>query len=266
LITCGDARDPEVIARVLLGKKAQMVFTDPPYNIPIDGHAAGIQQNSYREFSMASGEMTPEQYSGFLNKALETLNASCAPGAIIFVSIDWRHLQPLLVNGEAIGLELKNVCVWAKTNFGMGSFYRSQTEHVVVFKVPGADHIRNFGPETNWRNRTNLWSYAGMNGFNRGRTEALATHPTVKPVALVADAIRDCSKRGGIILDAFAGSGTTLVAAHRTGRQGRGVEIDPHYVDAIVRGLEKETGEEAARDDSVTFAEARDLATRSEGA
>lgn len=197
LITCGDARDPEVIARVLQGQKAQMVFTDPPYNVPIDGHVAGIQQSRYREFSMAAGEMTPEQYRFFLEQSLSAMMTSVAPGAIFFVCIDWKHLEPLLGAGGVLGLELKNICVWAKTNFGMGSFYRSQTEHIVVFKAPGPDYIRNFGPGTKGRNRTNLWSYAGMNGFNRGRTEALATHPTVKPVALVADAIRDCSKRGG---------------------------------------------------------------------
>ena len=256
IVACGDSRDLEFVASVLGGEKAQMVFTDPPYNVPIDGYAAGIQQSRYREFEMAAGEMTPDQYREFLKQSLSAMMASVAPGAILFVCIDWRHLQVLLEVGDALELELKNVCVWAKTNFGMGSFYRSQTEHVVVFKVPGADHIRNFGPGTKGRNRTNLWTYPGANGFGRGRAEALEMHPTVKPIALVADAIRDCSKRKGIILDLFAGAGSTLLAADRTGRIGCGIEIDPRYVDTIVRQLEKETGERAIREDHVTFAEA----------
>ena len=255
VISCSDARELGVITE-LFPEKAQMIFTDPPYNVPIDGNVAGIKHSRYREFEMAAGEMSPAEYRAFLEQSMTSTLAWVAPGAIMFVCIDWRHLQVVLDVNSALGLELKNLCVWAKPNFGMGSFYRSQTEHVVVFKVPGGEHIRNFGPGTKGRNRTNLWTYAGVNGFSAGRAEALAMHPTVKPIAMIADAIRDCSNRGGIILDPFAGSGNVLVAAHRTGRIGRGIEIDPAYVDLIVKRLEQETGEDAFREDDVSFTEA----------
>ena len=255
VIACGDSRDLSVISAIF-PEKAQMVFTDPPYNVAIDGNVAGIQQSRYREFEMASGEMSPAEYREFLDRSMTSMRSCVAPGSIIYMCIDWRHLQVVLEAGAALGLELKNLCVWAKPNFGMGSFYRSQTEHVVVFKVPGADHIRNFGPGTKGRNRSNLWSYAGVSGFALGRAETLAMHPTVKPIAMITDAIRDCSKRRGIILDPFAGSGNVLLAAHRTGRMGRGIEIDPAYVDLIVTRLQAETGEDACREDGTTFAEA----------
>ena len=260
VISCGDAREPGVIP-VKIARKAQMIFTDPPYNVPIDGNVAGIKQSRYREFAMAAGEMSPGEYRDFLEQSMSSTLALALPGAIMFMCIDWRQLQLVLEVGAAHGLELKNICVWAKTNFGMGSFYRSQTEHVVVFKVPGAEHIRNIGPGSKGRNRTNLWSYAGVNGFGTGRAEALAMHPTVKPLAMIADAIRDCSERGGIVLDPFAGSGNVLVAAHRTGRVGMGIEIDPAYVDLIVNRLEQETGEDAYRDDDTTFAKASAAST-----
>ena len=266
VIGCGDARDSVMLKNVLDGEQAQMVFTDPPYNVRIDGNAAGIQHSRYPEFAMASGEMSPAEYRIFLDEALGALAATMVPGGIAYVCIDWKHLQPLLEAGAELGLEYKNLCVWAKTNFGMGSFYRSQHELVVVFKVGGGEHIRNFGPGTKGRNRTNLWSYAGVNGFSRARSEALALHPTVKPLAMVADAIRDCSKRRGIIFDPFAGSGTSLLAAHHTGRRGRGIEIDPRYVDAIVRSLERETGEKAVRPDEMTFAQASLEAVREQAA
>ena len=266
IIGCGDARDVLMLNRVLGGELAQMVFTDVPYNMNIDGNAAGIHQSRYREFAMASGEMSSAEYRIFLEQSLGALTQLILPGGIIYVCMDWKHLQPLLEVGELLNFEYKNLCVWAKTNFGMGSFYRSQHELVVVFKAGQGEHIRNIGPGTKGRNRTNLWTYAGVNGFSRGRSEALALHPTVKPLAMVADAIRDCSKRGGIILDPFAGSGTTLTAAHHTGRRGRGIEIDPFYVDTIVRRLERETGEHAIRGDGVTFAEASADAVRGQAA
>lgn len=265
-VICGDAREQAVLNELLRGEQAQMIFTDPPFNMPIDGVVAGIHQPRFREFAMGAGEMSEAQYAAFLGKSLSAMAANARPGAILYLCIDWRNVQRLLAGAEQAGLEVKNICVWAKTNFGMGSFYRSQHELVVVLKVPGGEHIRNFGPGTKGRNRTNLWSYAGVNGFSRGRAEALAVHPTVKPVAMIADAIRDCSKRAGIILDPFCGSGSTLVAAHRTGRRGYGVEIDPLYVDTIVRRMEQETGEQAVRQDRVSFAEASSAAARKEAA
>ena len=151
--------------------------------------------------------------------------------------MDWRHLGEVLAAGRAAYTDLKNLCVWAKTNGGMGSLYRSQHELVFVFKAGTGSHINNVELGKHGRYRTNLWSYAGINSFGKDRDAELALHPTVKPVALVADAILDCSKRGGIVLDAFAGSGTTLIAAEKTGRRGYGIELDPRYCDVIIRRL-----------------------------
>ena len=151
--------------------------------------------------------------------------------------MDWRHLGEVVAAGKSAYSELKNLCVWAKTNGGMGSFYRSQHELVFVFKSGTGSHINNVELGKYGRYRTNIWSYAGINSFGKDRDAELARHPTVKPVKLVADAILDCSKRGGIVLDAFAGSGTTLIAAANTGRRGYGIELDPRYCDVIVRRM-----------------------------
>jgi DNA modification methylase len=159
--------------------------------------------------------------------------------------MDWRHMSEVLQAGKTTFNELKNLCVWAKTNAGMGSFYRSQHELVFVFKSGTAPHTNNFGLGESGRHRSNLWTYAGVNSFRKDRMEDLAAHPTVKPLKLVGDAILDCSKRNGLIIDPFAGSGTTLVAAHRSGRRGAGIELDPAYIDLIVGRLEQETGSEA---------------------
>ena len=178
-------------------------------------------------------------------------------GAIAFVFMDWRHLHELLASGGAAFTELKNVIVWNKTNAGMGSFYRSQHEFVFAFKAGTAPHINNFGLGAKGRYRSNVWTYAGVNTFRKGRKEDLADHPTVKPVLLVADAILDCSRRNGIILDGFSGAGTTILAAERTGRRGYGLELDPAYVDVALKRLQKETGEEAILEDGRSWSEVR---------
>ena len=234
-LLCGDATDPDAYARLLDGAAAQMVFTDPPYNVPIDGHVSGLGKVRHREFAMAAGEMSDAAFTDFLTTVLRNLAAASVDGAIHYVCMDWRHVHELLVAGRAAYGALKNLCVWAKTNGGMGSLYRSQHELIFVFKAGTAPHINNVELGRHGRYRTNLWSYPGVNGFGKERDAALALHPTVKPIRLVADAVRDCSKRGGIVLDAFAGSGTTLVAAERTGRRGYGLELDPRYCDVIVR-------------------------------
>ncbi len=254
-IICGDSSDEVSCRRLFDGEQAQMVFTDPPYNVEIAGNVAGIRTKGYREFAMASGEMSSTEYEGFLRRHLARIAAFSQPGAIVYVCMDWRHVAELTAAAVAGGYEHKQLCVWMKTNAGMGSFYRSQHELVFVFKVPGAEHINNFGLGQKGRIRTNVWTYAGANGFRKGRSADLADHPTVKPTPMVMDAIRDCSKRNGIIFDGFAGSGTTLVAAERTGRRGFGVEIDPGYVDVILRRLEAETGLEAIHENGETFAE-----------
>jgi hypothetical protein len=189
---------------------------------------------------MASGEMSKTEFTDFLRKAFANLAFFSVDGAINFVAMDWRHCGEVLAASEGAYSDLKNICVWTKANAGMGSLYRSQHEFVFVFKVGDAPHANNVKLGAYGRNRSNVWPYAGVNSFGKGRAAKLASHPTVKPTALVADAVRDCSKRGDIVLDTFAGSGTTLVAAHRTGRHGFGMELDPAYCDLILKRLSEE--------------------------
>lgn len=236
-LICGDATDPDIYARLLEGAVAQMIFTDPPYNVPIDGHVSGLGNVKHREFAMASGEMSQDEFSAFLSTVFRNLAGYSADGSIHFICMDWRHISEVAAAGEDAYTELKNLCVWAKTNGGMGSLYRSQHELIFVFKAGAEHHINNIELGKHGRYRTNVWNYPGINSFSKNRDAELSLHPTVKPIALVADAILDCSMRGGIVLDAFAGSGTTLIAAEKTGRRGCGIELDPQYCDVIVRRL-----------------------------
>lgn len=244
-LICGDSLQSETYARLLDGDRAQMVFTDPPYNVRIDGHVSGLGKAQHREFAMASGEMSVPEFTTFLRSVFGNLVEASCDGAMHFVAMDWRHMAEVLEAGRTTFSELKNLCVWSKTNGGMGSLYRSQHELFFVFKSGAAPHINNVELGKHGRYRTNVWTYAGANTFSATRDDDLAMHPTVKPVALVADAILDCSTRKGVVLDAFAGSGTTLVAAHKTGRRGYGIELDPLYCDVIVRRMARVTGLEA---------------------
>ena len=241
-LVCGDALERETYSLLLDGEAAQMVFTDPPYNVRIDGHVSGKGAVRHREFAMASGEMSREAFTLFLRTAFTRLAEVSSDGAIHFVCMDWRHMAEVIDAAEGVYSELKNLCVWGKTNAGMGTFYRSQHELVFAYKSGTAPHINTFGLGEGGRHRSNLWTYAGANTFRSGRTEDLAAHPTVKPVQMVADAILDCSKPGGLVLDPFGGSGTTLLAAERTGRRGAAVEIDPQYCDLILARLSETTG------------------------
>ncbi|MFC0104631.1 site-specific DNA-methyltransferase [Sphingopyxis terrae] len=244
-LICGDATDPEVYRRLLDQGKAQMVFTDPPYNVPVNGHICGLGKVQHDEFVMASGEMTEEQFTTFLRTVTSNLAAFSDDGSIHYVCMDWRHMGELLAAGRSAYAEFKNLVVWNKDNGGMGAFYRSKHELVFVFKNGSAPHINNFGLGQHGRYRTNVWDYAGVNSLKADRDEELAMHPTVKPVAMVADAIRDCSRRGGVILDAFSGSGTTIIAAEQTGRRARAIELDPRYVDVAIRRWQHLTGGKA---------------------
>lgn len=244
-LICGDAREPSDYAALMPGERADLIFTDPPYNVPIDGHVTGLGKLRHREFAMATGEMSEAAFTAFLIESLAPSAGACRNGAIAFVCMDWRHMGELLAAGKAVFSELKNVCVWNKTNGGMGTFYRSKHELVFVFKVGDAPHTNTFGLGDSGRYRTNVWDYAGVSSLGAGRKEALEMHPTVKPTALVADAIRDCTKRGDIVLDAFGGSGTTLIAAEMCGRSARLVEYDPLYCDTIVRRYQAYTGKAA---------------------
>jgi DNA modification methylase len=234
-VLCGNALDEGTYTSLMGTDRARMSFQDPPYNVPIDGHVSGLGKVRHREFAMGVGEMSSLEFTDFLARELSLTAKYSLDGAIVFSCIDWRHLQEMIAAGQAAHLELKNVIVWAKDNGGMGAFYRSAHEHVFAFKHGTAKHVNNFGLGGGGRYRTNVWSYPGANTFCRGRNADLALHPTVKPIALVADAIMDVSHRGEIVLDPFGGSGTTLLAAERTGRIARLIELDPLYVDVIVR-------------------------------
>jgi len=244
-ILCGDACEAASYDVLLGGELAQMVFTDPPYNVRIAGHAGGLGAIQHREFAMASGEMSSDEYSAFLGRFLRLAAAHSANGSIHFVCMDWRHTPEILHAANAANLTWKNLCVWKKAAIGMGTFYRSQHELVFVLKNGDAPHINNFELGQHGRTRTNVWEYSAAAAPDINRTEALAIHPTVKPAALVADAIKDCSTRGAVVLDPFGGSGTTLIAAEMTGRRARLVELDPYYVDSAVRRWERYSRTEA---------------------
>ncbi len=241
-LLCGDARNRADYGRLLGGRQADAVFTDPPYNVPIDGHVTGLGRVRHREFAMGVGEMSTAAFTAFLATTLGEAARVCRDGAIAFVCMDWRHLGELLAAGGQVFSELKNLCVWNKTNGGMGTFYRSKHELVCAFKVGDGPHTNTFGLGQTGRYRTNVWDYPGVSSIGTDRDEALAMHPTVKPTALVADAIRDVTKRGQLVLDPFAGSGTTLIAGETCGRSTRVIEYDPLYCDTIVRRWERLTG------------------------
>lgn len=245
VVGCGDARDGEHLCRLMPDVRAAVVFTDPPYNVRVRGHVSGLGEHEHREFPMASGEMSRAEFVGFLAAFLATLKPYVVDGAILFVAMDWRHAGELLEAATEQGLEFKNVCVWVKNNAGMGSFYRSQHEFVFVFKQGNAPHQNHFELGQHGRNRTNVWRYAGVNSFGKGRDELLGIHPTCKPVAMIADALKDVSRRGEHVLDPFLGSGSTLMAAEETGRICTGNELDPAYVDVAVRRWQKATGKDA---------------------
>lgn len=248
----GDARDEDAFTQLMQGEVADMGIHDPPYNVRIQGNVVGRGRIKHKEFAVASGEMSAGEFTTFLERTLGQCAVHSADGAIHFVFIDWRHLRELLAAGAVVFDELKNMCVWVKSNAGQGSFYRSQHELVLVFKHGQTPHLNSFGLGGGGRTRSNVWRYAGVNSFRAGRMDELKMHPTVKPVALIADAMRDCSRRGSIVLDAFVGSGTTIMAAEQIGRRAFCMEIDPHYADVAIRrwqaftkrdALLEETGE-----------------------
>jgi DNA modification methylase len=214
--------------------RAAMIFADPPYNVRI---TAWLNHGKikHREFARASGEMSSSEFGEFLTSWMRLASKFSEDGSIHYVCIDWRHLGEMHTAGQEVFGPLQNLIVWNKTNAGQGSFYRSQHELIFVYKNGDAPHLNNIELGRHGRNRSNVWTYAGVNTFRKGRLDELLIHPTVKPVALVAEAIKDCSRRGDIILDPFMGSGTTLLAAERVGRRAYGMEIDPLYVDAAIR-------------------------------
>jgi DNA modification methylase len=244
-IGCGDARDAAFIRSLVAGKQVACVFSDPPYNVPIDGFVSGLGKTRHREFAMGAGEMSREQFVAFLITTVVAITPVLVDGAILYLCMDWRHGGELCEAAAQSGLEQKNLCVWVKSNAGMGSFYRSQHELIYVFKHGVGPHQNHFGLGAGGRNRSNVWQYRGVNAFGKDRMSLLGVHPTVKPVAMIADALRDVTRRGELVLDVFLGSGSTLIAAEETGRVCIGVELDPAYVDVTIRRWQKRTGKDA---------------------
>lgn len=252
-LICGDARAFQSYQAILEAKSADVVFTDPPYNVPIAGH---VSRRAVRNFVMGSGEQDLGQFQEFLETSCALIARSAKDGAPVFVCMDWRHQFILQKAAEPSFGTPHNVIVWVKDNFGMGSWYRSQYELISLFVAGDAPPNHNFKTGKKKRDRSNVWCYPSPNGFGAQRAESLAMHPTVKPVALVVDVLLDSSRRGGIVLDPFGGSGTTMVAAERTGRCARLIELDPIYCDTIVRRWETFTNSAATLDGSgKTFSE-----------
>lgn len=240
-LVCGDALDADTYTALLGEETADAVFTDPPYNVPISGHVCGLGSVHHDEFVMASGEMSAAEFRSFLDTMFARLQSASRPGAIAFVCMDWRHIADLIQSGEAGLGPMKNLCVWDKQAAGMGSLYRSQHELVAVFRHGNAPHRNNVQLGRQGRHRSNVWAYPGVHA----RRADLKLHPTVKPTAMVADAIRDVTAHGDLVLDPFGGSGATLLAAEETGRRAALAELDPRYVDLIVRRFQEATGEKA---------------------
>ena len=227
------------------GQKIRMMIADPPYNVPVRGHVGGRGTIRHPEFAMASGEMSIGEFTAFNTEWLRCLQHHLMEGAIQFVFMDWRHSGELMEAAKSVGLNHLNTCVWVKQSPGQGSFYRSQHEFCHVFRLGDVPHLNTFGLGAGGRTRSNVWHYKGMAGFGPERQEALAMHPTVKPISMIIDAIKDVSKRGEVVLDPFSGSGTTIMAAERSGRIGVGIEIDPFYCDVAIRRWQTHTKRDA---------------------
>lgn len=236
-LLCGDSRDPNAFAQLMDSATARMVFSDPPFNVKVDGHVGGLGQTKHAEFAMGSGEMSRVEFTAFLHTVFSNAAAVSQDGAIHYQCMDWRHMGEMLEAGHGMYSSLQNLCIWAKDNGGMGSFYRSQHELVFVWKVGEAPHLNTVQLGKNGRYRTNVWNYRGAT--KTGADAELAMHPTVKPVTMIMDAIKDTSKRGEIVLDPFGGSGSTLIAAHKTGRHARLIEYEPKYCAVTIRRWQK---------------------------
>ena len=243
-VLCGDARSTADLARLMDESRADAAFLDPPYNVRI-GAVVGHGKTRHRDSAMASEEMSSPDYLQFLTTVLDRATSVSREGAIHFVCTDWRHIAELVTVGKQIYGELINIAAWIKSSANLGSFYRNQHELVGVFRVGRAPHINNIELDRHRRSRSNVWRYAAVNAFRAGRMDELGARPTAKPVALVIDALKDCTGHGDIVLDTFAGFGTTVVAAERVGRRARAVEIEPRLADLTVRRWQAFTGREA---------------------
>jgi DNA modification methylase len=244
-IGCGSATDLAFVQRVLNGQTAATCFVDPPYNIKVDGFVSGNGRRRHREFVQGAGELSDNEYFGFLRNSISVLKACSSSAALIYACIDWRHVMEMTVAGRACGMPLYQIITWVKSNAGMGGIYRNQSEFICVFRAGQHTPLDNVELGRRGRHRTNVWNHAGMSSFGKERDTLLGLHPTVKPVGMIADALRDVTKRGDVVLDSFLGSGSTLMAAEETGRICGGVELDPLYVDVAIRRWQNATGRDA---------------------
>jgi len=243
-LICADGRDMTVLKQLMGSDRADVAVLDPPYNLHIKG-IGGRGSVKHKEFAMASGEMSSSQFESFLKESLRAAAAFSRPGALNYTFMDWRHLKELIAAGNSAYDAFINMAIWVKNNAGQGPLYRSQHEHVAVFRVGDAAHLNNIQLGRHGRSRTNVWHYPGVNSFGPGRMDNLRDHPTVKPVALVCDILRDCTRRNDIVLDTFCGSGTIVLAAERLGRCARAVEIEPRFVDVTIRRFQSFSGKDA---------------------
>lgn len=248
-ILCGDSREMDDLHRLMGLDRAAVVWTDPPYNLEVKS-LVGRGKIKHGEFAMASGEMESAEFRSFLKLTLGNAADCSLENAVHYACMDWRHIEDLLAIAREIYAELLNLIAWVKSNAGQGSFYRSQHELIGVFRVGASAHLNNIELGRHGRNRSNVWQYAGVNSFGKGRLADLASHPTVKPVAMIVDALKDCSKRGDIVLDIFGGSGSTLMACERIGRRARLLEYEPAFVDVTVRRWQEFTGQDAVHAES----------------
>jgi DNA modification methylase len=257
-LLCGDARNKDHVDRLMAGDRADASFTDPPYNVRVKD-IVGRGRVKHGEFAMASGEMSRSDFIAFLEETLGRAAGVSRDGAVHYVCMDWRHIGELIEASRAVYGEMLNLVVWAKSNAGQGSFYRSQHELIGVFRIGDAQHLNNVELGRHGRSRSNVWNYAGVNTFRAGRMDELAAHPTVKPIAMVADALKDCTRRGDAVLDTFAGAGTTILAAERVGRLAYALELEPKYVDVAIRRWQAFTRRDAVHADTgQTFEEVAD--------
>ncbi|UWU90608.1 DNA modification methylase [Bradyrhizobium sp. CB1015] len=245
IIQVGDALKFDNYTKLLEADRVGMTFMDPPYNVPINGHVTRSNATAHHDFPMGNGEFSSGEFQAFLETSLGHVAKLSRDGSMHYVCMDWRHQRELLAAGDSVFTELKNVCVWNKSIAGMGSLYRSQHEFIFVYKFGTAPHVNNIALGRHGRNRTNVWNYVSQSALSRTSKSKPSLHPTVKPVAMVADAIRDCSNPGDIILDPFGGAGTTMIAAEKTGRRARLLELNPRYVDVAIQRWQRLTGKTA---------------------
>lgn len=254
-IICGNSLDAATFEMLLGTRQADMVLQDPPYNVKISGHVCGSGNVRHKEFQMASGEMSTDEFTQFLRKNFDLCAKHSRPGALQYNFMDWRHMGEILAAGNGVFANLVNMCVWCKSSGGMGSLYRSQHELCFIFKNGKDAHINNVKLGANGRYRTNVWQYAGVNAFGRHKAD-IKMHPTVKPVEMLKDAILDVTRRDDVVLDTFLGSGSTLIAAHQSKRVCYGIELEPLYVDTAIRRYKELFGVDAVRkSDGKTYSE-----------